>query len=141
MYLPDVNFWLALVFQVHIHHKHVLSWFEKVPDNSCAFCRMTQQGLLRLSTNPLIFKKECVTMAKAWEIYDRLLHDPRIFYINEPEDLVAHWKKYTIPLQYSPKVWNDAYLAAFAKNLDFIIVTLDKGFKMYEGLKCVILAD
>ena len=140
MYLPDINIWLALVFQIHGHHTRVLSWFEKAGDRSCVMCSMTKQGLLRLSTNPAIFKDEAVTMAGAWDIYGRLIDDPRIFYLHEPDDVDVLWKKYTVRLDYSHKVWNDAYLAAFAKGYDFSIVTLDKGYKKFTGLDCVLLS-
>jgi toxin-antitoxin system PIN domain toxin len=139
MYLPDINIWLALVFQLHGHHTRVLSWFETIHDKSCAFCRVTQQGLLRLSTNPAIFKDETITMERAWDVYERLLTDPRIFYSQEPDDLATLWKKYTIPLQYSHKVWTDAYLAAYAKGHNFSIITFDKGFAKFKDVDCLIL--
>ena len=41
---------------------------------------------------------------------------------------------------FSPKVWNDAYLAAFARVMDYEIVSLDKGFKQYTHLKTHILS-
>ena len=100
---------------------------------------MTQQGLLRLSTNPALFGEECISMTKAWEVYDMLLHDPRVFFMNEPEGLDSLWRRYTIPFTYSPKVWNDAYLAAFAKCMDLTVVTLDKGFQQYSELKYLLL--
>ena len=43
-YLADVNFWIALAFQRHIHSAAASEWFEKIPESSCAFCRLTQQG-------------------------------------------------------------------------------------------------
>ncbi|MBN2439960.1 MAG: PIN domain-containing protein [Spirochaetales bacterium] len=141
MFLPDINIWLSLIFEVHAHHNIVQSWFDEAEDNCCVMCRMTQQGLLRLSTNPSLFGKESITMAKAWEVYDKLLHDPRIFFMNEPEGLESLWRIYTLHLTYSPKAWNDAYLAAFAKCMGLMVVTLDKGFKQYTDLKCLLLRD
>jgi len=29
IYLPDINVWLALAFEVHEHHKTARTWFEK----------------------------------------------------------------------------------------------------------------
>jgi predicted nucleic acid-binding protein len=102
---------------------------------------MTQQGLLRFSTNPSLFGDECLTMAKAWEIYDTLINDPRVFFSKEPDGLDSLWRIYTFHLTYSPKVWNDAYLAAFAKCMDFTVITFDKGFKQYKGLRSVLLRE
>jgi predicted nucleic acid-binding protein len=53
MYLPDINFWLALNFSQHKHNSAATSWFNALPQNDqCFFCRFTQMGFLRLATNP-----------------------------------------------------------------------------------------
>jgi len=49
MFLPDVNVWLALAFDFHSHHAAANIWYEGSTE-PCAFCRWTQQGLLRLAT-------------------------------------------------------------------------------------------
>ena len=41
---------------------------------------------------------------------------------------------------FSPKVWNDAYLAAFAKASGFDVVTFDKGLAQFKGVRCTILS-
>ena len=87
MYLPDINIWLALTFESHVHHRTSKEWFENVDNDSCAFCRMTQQGFLRLTTNPAAFKNEAVSLTKAWEYYDLFIGDPRVLYVVEPAGL------------------------------------------------------
>jgi predicted nucleic acid-binding protein len=71
MYLPDVNAWLALAFEAHADHTTALAWFGPAAEKGCAFCRMTQQGFLRLATNPAAFGDEAVTCAQAWALYDQ----------------------------------------------------------------------
>jgi len=61
MHLADINIWLALTFEVHAHHRTAKAWFEGTGPDSCAFCRLTQQGFLRLATNPAVFKDEART--------------------------------------------------------------------------------
>ena len=46
MYLPDINVWLALVFEAHAHHIIVQSWFTKIENKTCAMCRMTPNFFL-----------------------------------------------------------------------------------------------
>jgi predicted nucleic acid-binding protein len=46
--LPDVNVWIALAAEGHVHHRPALHWFVAQPDASIAFCRVTQMALLRL---------------------------------------------------------------------------------------------
>jgi hypothetical protein len=43
MLLPDVNVWLALTFDSHVHHPAAKTWFDGLADEVCFFCRLTQQ--------------------------------------------------------------------------------------------------
>jgi toxin-antitoxin system PIN domain toxin len=141
MYLPDINFWLALVFEVHVHHIQAKAWFDEAGADSCAFCRFTQQGFLRLATKPAVFKKEAVTMSAAWSFYDRLIEDERIYYMQEPEELEKAWRGFTRNRKYSHKVWNDAYLAAFSQKAGLKIVTFGRGFRTYKDAEITELSE
>jgi predicted nucleic acid-binding protein len=65
-FLPDVNFWLALAFEGHAHHVPAARWFAAAAPAECVFCRLTQQGFLRLATNPAAMGKDALTMSGAW---------------------------------------------------------------------------
>ena len=139
MLLPDVNVWLAMAFVTHTQHPHAKAWFDSAPENECAFCRMTQQGFLRLATNPKVFGPQAVSLTRAWQMYDDLQSDPRVVFVNEPAGLDSFWRGYTNNNTFSTHVWNDAYLAAFARAADFEIVTFDQGFTKFTGVKATIL--
>ncbi len=140
MHLADINIWLALTFEVHAHHRTAKAWFEGTGPGSCAFCRLTQQGFLRLATNPAVFKDEAVTMALAWSCYDGLLADERVYFLREPEGVELAWREYTKSRRYSHRLWNDAYLAAFAQTAGLEIVTFDKGFREYRATNVTIIS-
>jgi toxin-antitoxin system PIN domain toxin len=139
MYLPDTNVWLALAFASHKHHRTVVGWFKDLDSGACAFCRLTQQGFLRLATTPKVLAARPLTLVKAWQLYDQLFGDPRVVFSEEPAGLEAFWRDYTRRRSVSPKLWNDAYLAAFARAAGYELVSLDLGFKQYRGLKHAIL--
>ncbi len=139
MFLPDVNLWLAIVFESHVHHAAAKKSFESVPDGNCAFCRLTQQGFLRLAFNPRAFGDEAVTLLDAWRLDDKLLADPRLMYSEEPAGMDEFWRHYTERRSFSPKVWSDAFLAAFARAAHFDLVTFNSGMKQYEALQCSVL--
>jgi toxin-antitoxin system PIN domain toxin len=139
MLLPDVNVWLALAFERHAHHVTAKSWFTEVPDAGCAFCRMTQQGFFRLASNPRVFEEDALSLSGAWWTYDALLGDPRVRFADESADLESIWREYTRGQAFSPKVWNDAYLAAFARTARYELVTFDRGFRQYPELVQSIL--
>ncbi len=68
------------------------------------------------------------------------MSDPRVSFTDEPEGLESYWRGYTQRQSFSPKVWNDAFLAAFARAADYRVVTFDRGFTQYANLDCVILS-
>ena len=139
MILCDTNVWLALVYEKHVHHRACLRWFDGVNQaGSVFFCRSTQQGLLRLLTHAPVFaayRKRPLTNGQSWQTYEALLADDRVdFYADEPADLESHWKQLALRETASPKLWMDAYLAAFAINARLQLVTTDEDFRQFRGL-------
>ncbi len=139
IFLPDVNLWLALAFQSHVHHSVAKAWFESRSGGECVLCRMTQQGLLRLATNPRAFGPEAMSLAGVWRFYDDLLADPRVEFITEPQGVESVWRSYTERGVFTAKVWNDAYLAAFANVGNLRIATFDRDFRQFANLQCDVL--
>lgn len=140
MYLPDINFWLALAFSGHQHSGSAKLWLDAVPaDRRCYFCRLTQLGFLRLATNPKSNPLQVRTLSQAWIVYDDTRLDPRVGYALEPDGLENDWRQRTQLGTFSHNVWNDAYLAAFAIAGKYELVTFDKGFARYPGLTYTLL--
>ena len=140
MYLLDVNVWIALAFDTHVHHAVANVWFEGVPSGLFFFCRMTQQGFLRLATDSRVLQAEAVPLSKAWQMYDKILRDRRVSYSGEPAGVESIWRSFTQGETFTPKVWNDAFLAAFARSAGYELITLDKGFARYPNVACTILS-
>jgi len=139
MLLPDVNVWVAVTFGSHIHHRAAKAWFDGLSDEVSFFWRLTQQGFLRLATNASVFGINAVTLAEAWRKYDLYLSDPRVSFANEPAGIENQWRMLTQHQSFSPHVWNDAYLAAFAITAKLEFVTFDKAFAHYPNMACTIL--
>lgn len=144
MDLCDSNVWLALVLSGHAHHRTVREWFEAVPDpGTVLFCRATQQTLLRLLTNAAVlspYGNPPLTNRQAWEAYQALLADDRIaFRSEEPAGLEALWRRFAVRGTASPKLWMDAYLAAFALSGGCRLVTTDAAFRQFGGLDVELL--
>ena len=138
--LPDVNVWLALAFDAHVHHPAAKIWFDGLTDEVCLFCRLTQQGFLRLATNRQVFGANALALAGAWQKYDTLRSDPRVSFADERPTLETHWRNFTQWQLFSPHVWNDAYLAAFAVAGNLEVVTFDRGFAQFTNARCTILS-
>ena len=137
--LPDINVWLALVFEAHRYHGAARAWFEPLEEEACAFCRFTQMGFLRLTSNPAAFPDDALGLSEAWTCYDQLCCDPRVLFVPEPVGLDHLWRAHSAGKRRSPAVWNDAYLAAFGAGAGMTVVSFDRGFRAYRDLNCLIL--
>jgi uncharacterized protein len=144
MLLCDTNVWLALALSRHVHHDATREWLDTVDEPAVIhFCRATQQSLLRLLTNSTVlgaYGNAPLTNAEAWAAYDALLADDRItMTVAEPADLEGKWRTFEVRKSASPKVWMDAYLAAFAVTGGFELVSTDTDFRQYQGINLRLL--
>src|SRR5436189_5496731 len=118
MLLADSNVWLALALSKHAFHPIVRAWFARQkPSQPVLFCRSTQQSFLRLLTTLAVLDPYGIpplSNKAAWSAYEGFLADERIAWVEEPHGLESHWKKLAGKAKSSPKLWMDAYLAAFA---------------------------
>ena len=131
---------MPLVMQSHAHHADAVDWFERVPDQSVALCRLTQAGMLRTLTSVAIFNAEALTMRQAWDVYDQLAASLQMGpWLDEPQTLEDRWRQLTSRPSPSSKLWSDAILAAFAIESNATLVTFDRGFRQFAGLHCQIL--
>lgn len=127
---PDINVWIALTIQRHVHHIHATRWFESIGGSGrIFFCRFTQLGLLRLLTlESVMGQSEVMAQAEAWKIYDLWLRDERIGFLEEPPEIEPTFRALTQSAQAAPKDWADSYLAAFAISAQLTLVTFDHAF-------------
>jgi uncharacterized protein len=141
--LCDSNVWLALVLSRHVHHAVARDWFEAIQDPaSVLFCRATQQTLVRLLTNSSVlgpYGNPPLTNREAWQVYAAMLADDRVVLAEEPVGLEARWKSLASRDTSSPKLWMDAYLAAFAFAGGYRMATTDAAFKQFRGLDLELL--
>jgi toxin-antitoxin system PIN domain toxin len=124
---PDINVWIALTYQGHIHHGRAAEWFSTIPpDSRLFFCRFTQMGFLRLLTAEAVMGDELMSQRQAWQIYDRWLQDDRVACLDEPSGLERIFRNLTRLRQPATKDWADSYLCAFASASQLSIVTFDR---------------
>lgn len=139
-HLCDANVFLAVVLDAHPHHRQAKEWFEGLAeDDTAEFCRLTQSTFLRLLTTEAVCRQHTLTNRQALSIYRRLCEDANVRFCPEPHDLEEAWLKESSLPSRSPKVWNDAYLAAFAKARSMRLVTFDKAFRSCHGLDLLLL--
>jgi len=133
-YLVDVNVWLALVYDLHVHHDTVRQWFETLETGGALFCRTTQLGLLRLLTNPRVMGQDVLSQRAAWQVYDRTAQDARVAFLSEPARVEPEFRRLTQSSHPATNVWSDAYLAAVAATAGLSVATLDRAFASLPGV-------
>jgi toxin-antitoxin system PIN domain toxin len=127
-YFPDINVWIALSYEAHVHHLPAKQWFDGITGSAAYFCRFTQLGFLRLLTHPSVMRDALKSQQQAWRAYDLLNHDQRVLFLAEPdtEALDPVFRKFTAGDRPHTKQWPDAYLAAFARATELVLVTFDR---------------
>jgi toxin-antitoxin system PIN domain toxin len=142
--LADVNIWLATLVEQHPHHRIAVQWWQRevIPDNkTVVFCRITQLGLLRLLTNEKVMGPQRRSLEQAFSDYSQLLEQEIVNYADEPGGLEQKLKSYCNLGRQSRNFWTDAYLAAFACCADSILVTFDRGFRLFPELDLRLLGE
>jgi len=124
---PDLNVWIALTYQGHVHHARAAAWFSVLPvDSRLFFCRFTQLGFLRLLTAAAVMADEVMNQPQAWQTYDRWLQDDRVACLDEPPGLERIFRSLTRLRRPATKDWADSYLCAFASASQLTLVTFDR---------------
>lgn len=133
--LFDTNVWLAAVFASHPFHKLAQQVLQRAtPANPAIFCRYTEQSFLRLASTPALLKvygAQGMTNRDAWLALDTLQALPQVGSRDETPGLRAVWRTLASADAASPKLWMDAYLAAFAISGGLRMVTLDRDFTKF----------
>lgn len=125
--LPDINVWVALNFSRHEHHAAANRWYMRLPESDLlVFCRQTQLGLFRILSLAAVMQQDALTQRACWAIFNRWAGTGQVRWADEPRGLTDALRTATSADEVSPKMWMDAYLAAFAEAAGLRLVTLDK---------------
>ncbi len=109
IFLPDVNIWIALTSNRHVHHSPANEWLQGVDSGQIAFCRISEMGFLRLLTNPHVMGKDALSPAEAWRVYDEWRADDRVIFLPERPGFSEEWRRLGEQIAGGPNVWTDAY--------------------------------
>jgi|SRR5215813_1291294 len=134
----DANVWLALLWSRHVHSERARAWFEQAAQEQFLFCRFTQITVLRLLTTDKVMGADTKSMSDAWNLWDRIWADDRVVFLPEPEDIERQFRSHSKLSSWSPKVWADAYLLAFASVAGLKLVTFDQALRS-RGVDVLVL--
>ena len=136
--LLDINVWLALADENHVHHVRARHYWEAEASEQLAFTRVTALGLLRLLTNKTVMAGNPFTVAEAWSAYQAFRQLPEIVWLDDRNDLVAQvdaiLAEFVELRGFTALHWTDGYLAALAQANQCRLVSFDNDFRRYRRL-------
>lgn len=134
--LFDANVWVGLTFTSHPSYPTAIAALEECATSSPAmFCRATEQSFLRLASTPALLRQyhdSGLTNADIVRILQRLHALENIAVAKEPVQTRSLWLQLAGAPTASPKLWMDAYLAAFAIAAHLRLVTFDADFRRFQ---------
>jgi toxin-antitoxin system PIN domain toxin len=137
MKLIDLNVLMYAVNSAAPLHKKVLTWWEEAlsGDEPVALCWAVLIGFVRIATRPGIFPRP-LTVDDACARVDRWLAWPVVQVIGETE---THWsllKRLLAEVGSAGNLTTDAHLAALALSHGATLVSCDRDFARFSGLRC-----
>jgi hypothetical protein len=137
--LPDVNVWLAFTLPDHVHHARATAYWQHASAEKVALCRITALAYVRLSTNASVMAGQPLTVSDAWSAYSALRRLPEVTFALEPAGCEGAIEHIVLQEELPPRLWTDAYLAAFAISGTMRFVTFDTDFERFEELDLLLL--
>lgn len=146
-YFVDTNVWIAYFFKGHPHHAIAAEFMRgRSVDEPATLSRAVEHSFLRLLTTAALcrgYDSPVISNRKAVEILGKWHAQPHIRCLDaEPEGTRELWLELAAIPSASPKVWMDAYLAAFAIRAGLPFASLDTDFRRFEaaGLQLLLLS-
>lgn len=138
-FLADVNVLFPLLVSRHPHRVTALAWFDRQQNAEVALCRLTRLGILRLLCTEAVMGPDVLRPGAALDAVEVLENDERVIFAAEPPGVDRVLRDCISGRAGTPNLWSDAYLAAFALVSDVELVSFDKGFRNFAGLRFCLL--
>lgn len=139
--IADASVLFPLLVEGHAAHEPSMEWWQEQADGAVGTCLLTRLAVLRLLSNRMAMNGDPVKPKEALAAWQQLADDPRSFYVGaEPSAHEHRFAALVIAREPTPNLWADAWLAALALSLDYELVTFDRGFRSFRGLRLRLLA-
>jgi uncharacterized protein len=140
-YIADANVLLPLLSSDHPHHKQARGWWDECGDGQVGFCLPVRMALLRLLSNKRVMGSSVLRPDAAWTTVEALAAQAAMVIVAQPPDSHGvRWRENVTGREPSPDLWTDAWIAALAQATGCEMVTFDRGFRSFPGLKLRLLA-
>lgn len=140
MKLIDVNVLVAMFLADHVHHDSAADWWQDaleagepvtVPD-------MVWVGFVRLVTNSRVVTTPA-TFEQAWAFTEAVAAQPTYLTFSSDPAVLAGFAQLGGEASARGDLVTDAYIAACAKAYAATVVTFDRDFRKFDGLRVMEL--
>ena len=80
-----------------------------------------------------------MSVPESWRAYLALRSAPEVVFAAETSDCESAFGRIVLGAEIPPRMWTDAYLAAFAISGGMRLVSFDTDFQRFEGLEYLLL--
>ncbi len=137
--LLDVNVWLALTDENHVHHGRARRYWDEESGEQIAFKRVTMLGFVRLLTNRVAMNSLPLTASEAWQAYRAFRALLEVTWIGELYDdahaadtLLEGWLSGAD--EFSTLLWTYVHLASIVATFGCRLVSFDGGYRNFQPL-------
>ena len=136
MKLIDINILIYAVNPASRFHTRIRSWWEELLEGTepVGLAWLVLVGFIRVTTNPKAFDRP-LTLDQALGEVDGWLANPIVRLVQETDE---HWSKLHQLIESvgtAANLTNDAHLAALANSYGATIVSSDRDFSRFRGLR------
>ncbi|RYE76938.1 MAG: PIN domain-containing protein [Myxococcales bacterium] len=136
MNVPDVNVMIALFRPDHVHHSVAATWWDQAAAAGEPFTvpDVVWSGFLRIVTSRRVFTVPA-SFAEAWAFVESVIAQPTYArFISHPRTL-AEFARLAGGADARGNLVADAFIAACAGAYGGTVVTFDRDFRRFDGLR------
>lgn len=136
MIVPDVNILIYAFRADQPDHKRYRAWLTEAlaADEPVALLGQVLSGFMRVVTNPRVFAR-AAPPAKAARFVEAMRSAPSAVAPRLDDSHVGTFLRLCVEVNAKGNLVADAYLAAIAIDLDAMLVTTDRDFARFPGLR------
>lgn len=134
--IADVNALVGYFVQDHPHHEIWRSWWQARDREEVLLVDLALVGLVRIVTNSRIYSPPA-DPTETFEFVEALLAQPNCRRATDTSGALSPFRDLCESSQATGNLVPDAYLAGVARSLGCGVVSLDRDFRRFDGLRIV----
>lgn len=138
MNVPDVNVLVALFRPDHVHHRVATDWWEATGD-PFTVPDAVWSGFLRTATNRRIWIGPA-SAAEAWAFVHSMVEQSTHRPYPSASSVLDHFERLCVETNAHANLISDAYVGACAVAVGGTVVTFDRDFRKFDGLRVTELS-